>query len=126
ACYAGGSPLAPEQDRGYRPVLERNRTVTDRGAPFAMRLAIALKARGYDNIVVGGYPGTVHNVDLGGKTITTHGQGSAFTIKATGLWKCISVNGKRVNNTRNEEKAILTDEDKDRIIMERNNLYGHY
>ena len=87
---------------------------------------MALKARGYDNIVVGGYPGKVHNVDLGGKTITTHGQGSAFTIKASGLCNYFDGNGKPVRNPRNQGKAILSDEQKDKIIIEQNNLYGHY
>src|SRR5690606_14215356 len=39
ACYAGGSPLTPDPQGSFVPMLKRNRTVTDRGAPFAMRLA---------------------------------------------------------------------------------------
>ena len=121
SCYAGGSTLE-SQGGNFRGALNANKS----DDVFAARLAKALHVRGYRNIVVGGYPGAVHNIGGGSKTITTSVPGNAYTIRASGLCNYYDGQGQPVANPRNPDKALLSDHQKDQMIIERNHQYGRH
>lgn len=100
-CYGGGNTLRYDKDN--HGVTVRPNVYDD---AFAKRLAIALKQRGYRNIVVGGYPGAVHPGNfLEHKLVPVAGDKSGKLINASGLCRYFDGNGNVVPNPRNPNKA---------------------
>ncbi|MCP5306208.1 MAG: hypothetical protein H6953_12270 [Chromatiaceae bacterium] len=105
ACYGGGSSLWG-RDGDFSGSLAHNRQTDD---AFAQRLAIALHARGYKEIVVGGYPGSVHAANDGSKQVAAT-KGSTVLIDAAGLCIYYDGAGQRVPNPRNPDKRLTDDQ----------------
>jgi hypothetical protein len=115
-CFAGGLRLRADSNGNYHASLRRNQQ--EQGVCFASQLAQALGRRGFDNIVVGGYPGTVHVANVDDPVqIEVIGIGVRH-IRATGLANYFDSNGQLTDNPRNPDKHLTNDE-KDQLIKER-------
>lgn len=114
-CYSGGDTLRYQED-DHGKSLQPNHY----DEAFARRLAVALKRRGYRNIVVGGYPGTVHPGSFGEhKAITASDGAGSKLIEASGLCRYFNGDGKVVPNPRNPEKASMKPDDTERTVADR-------
>ena len=117
SCHAGGDTLRYDRDDKGGPGSLRPNLYDD---AFARRLAVALKQRGYRNIVVGGYPGEVgHTGFKKRKDVTAHYDGSDKYILASGLCRYFDGDGKVVPNPRNPEKATKSPAETKRVVEER-------
>ena len=95
ACYGGGSTLKG-RDGNYLPAIQHN---NHQNHAYAQRLARALHARGYTNIVVGGYPGSVHIRDANSKkAVAAQQDGGTYLIDSDSLCLYYNGQGARVPN----------------------------